>query len=256
MVKHLLAITLITLACSTGTLQAQQNDLRITYDANQGVSQLAGANKVYMYSGAVTSSPSASWEWIVGSTNQDDGIGLMTPTGNNVWTICIDPMSYYSSGIGGVIPAGTPILAIDMFFRNENGTATGYNFNGSYIILDMTTTPPSSNFSGVVSSTCAVGEKEIPLKDFVMNNFPNPIKTNTVITYNLKSNAGKVAIRIYDVIGQTVKTFSQESKKTGLYKINWNGDNDKGALLKNGLYFYTLEVDGVTIKTNRMIISR
>ncbi len=237
-------------------IASAQNDLSITYDANQGVSGLAGANKVYMYSGAVTSSPSASWEWIVGSTNQDDGVGQMTPLGNNLWNICIDPMSFYSSGPAGVIPAGTSILAIDMFFRNENGTATGYNFNGTYIILDMTTNPPSSSFPGVVATTCAVGVQEVPLKDFIMNNFPNPLKSNTIITYNLKSTAGKVVIRVYDVIGQNVRTFNQDALKAGIYRINWTGDNDKGSQLKNGLYFYTLEVDGRTLRTNRVIISR
>lgn len=254
--KQLLFYTFGILCFAAGPVSGQQNDLKITYDANQGISGLAGANKVYMYSGAVTSSPSGSWEWIVGSTNQDDGVGLMSPLGNNMWTICIDPMQYYSSGIGGVIPAGTPILAIDMFFRNENGSATGYNFNGTYIIVDMTTVPPSSNFPGVTTSSCAVGTQEIPLKDFVINNFPNPVKTSTVITYNLKSNAGNVVIKVYDVIGQCVKTFDQNAQKTGIYKINWNGDNDKGSQLKNGLYFYTLEVDSRAIRTNRVVISR
>ncbi len=255
MVKQLLALAISAFSL-TGHLLAQQNDLRLTYDANQGVSQLAGASKVYMYSGAVTSSPSASWEWIIGSPNLDDGIGQMTSLGNDIWTICIDPLSYYSSGVAGPIPGGTPILAIDMFFRNEDGTQTGYNFNGSYIILDMTTTPPSSNFNGVVAGTCAVGVTELPLKEFVMNNFPNPVKSNTIITYNLKSNAHNVVIKVYDVIGQHVKTFRQETRKSGVHKITWNGDNDKGALLKNGLYFYSLEVDGVSIKTNRLILSR
>jgi hypothetical protein len=236
--------------------RSQQNDLRITYDANQGVNNLIGANKVYMYSGAVTSSPSASWEWIIGSTNQDDGIGQMTYIGNNQWTICIDPLPYYSSGIAGPIPNGTPILAIDMFFRNENGTAFGYNFSGTYIILDMTTTPPSSNFPGVTAATCAVGSPEMPLKEFVMNNFPNPVKSNTIITYNLKNTSPNVTIKVFDVIGQCVKTFNQGNQKPGLYKINWNCENEKGMALKNGLYFYTLEVDGNSIRTNRMILSK
>jgi len=256
MIRKLLAITIISISFSNGGAQAQQNDLQIIYDANQGVSQLAGATKVYMYSGAVTSSPSGTWEWIVGSTNQDDGIGLMTPMGNNMWSICIDPMSYYSSGVGGIITPGSQIYAIDMFFRNENGTATGYNFNGTYIVLDLSTTPPTSTFAGVTSSTCAVGTKDVPMRDFVMNNFPNPVKSNTVITYNLKNNSSNVKIRVYDVIGQSVKTFTQESQKPGVYKISWNGDNDKGTMLKNGLYFYSLEVDGVTIKTNRVVLSR
>lgn len=251
-----LLLSIIAFNFLLGGFTYAQSDLSITYDANQGVSGLAGANKVYMYSGAVTSSPSASWEWIIGSTNQDDGIGQMTSLGNNLWNICIDPMSYYSSGIAGPIPGGTQILAIDMFFRNENGTAMGYNFSGTYIIVDMTTVPPSSNFPGVMTSTCTVGQQEIPLKEFVMNNFPNPLKNNTIITYNLKAAAQKVVIRVFDVIGQQVRLFDQDARKAGAYKINWTGDNDKGVPLKNGLYFYTLEVDGQPIRTNRVVVSR
>src|SRR4030095_1897504 len=99
MIKQLLIYTFGILCFAVGQVSGQQNDLRITYDANQGISGLAGASKVYMYSGAVTSSPSGSWEWIVGSPNLDDGVGEMTSLGNNMWSICIDPMSYYSSGI-------------------------------------------------------------------------------------------------------------------------------------------------------------
>ena len=252
MKKQLLGISLFFMM---GSLMAQ-TDLKITYDANQGQSGLAGVPKVYMYSGAVTTSPTGQWEWTVGSTNADDGVGLMTSLGSNLWTICIDPMAYYSSGIAGPIPVGTPILAIDMFFRNANGTLFGYNFSGSYIILDMTTTPPSSNFPGVVAGTCAVGGNEIEVQEFVMNNFPNPVKTNTIVTYNLKDNANNVTINVYDVIGQKVRTLVDGPQKAGLHKINWNGDTDKGSQLKNGLYFYTLEVNGKALRTNRMIISK
>jgi hypothetical protein len=235
---------------------AQQNDFNLIYYANQGVSGLAGANKVYMYSGAVTSSPSGSWEWIVGSPNLDDGVGLMTSLGNDTWTICIDPFVYYSSGPAGPIPNGSTIFAIDMFFRNENGTAFGYDFSNNYIIVDMTTIPPSSSFSGVVPGVCGVGNEEIPLKEFVMNNFPNPLESSTLIMYYLKNSANSVRVNVYDAIGQKVRTIADAPQVAGVYRINWNGDNDKGALLKNGVYLYTLEVNGKVLKTNRMIISR
>ena len=120
----------------------------------------------------------------------------------------------------------------------------------------MTTTPPSSNFPGVVAGTCAVGGNEIEVQEFVMNNFPNPVKTNTIVTYNLKDNANNVTINVYDVIGQKVRTLVDGPQKAGLHKINWNGDTDKGSQLKNGLYFYTLEVNGKALRTNRMIISK
>jgi len=237
-------------------VSAQQNDLRITYYANQGVSGLAGASKVYMYSGAVTSSPTGAWEYIIGSPNLDNGIGLMTSQGNDTWSICVDPFVYYSSGLSGPIPNGSTIYAIDMFFRNANGTLFGYDFSNNYIIVDMTANPPTSNFTGVIPGFCGVGEAEIEFKEFVMNNFPNPLKVNTLITYNLKNNASNVTINVYDVIGQKVKTIVNESQKAGVHKINWNGDSNSGSLLKNGLYFYSLEIDGKVQRTNRMIISR
>jgi hypothetical protein len=252
--KLLLLILLSHLIVCQGF--SQSGDLRITYDANQGVSGLAGANKVYMYSGAVTSGPSGQWEWIVGSPNLDDGIGLMDPLGSGLWTICIDPMSYYSSGVAGPIPGGATIYAIDLFFRNETGTAFGYNFSGSYMIIDMTTNPPSSNFPGLTLSNCAVGSPEVQLKDFVMNNFPNPLKTSTQITFNLKEDARKASITLFDMLGQPVKKFVWNDLKPGITKVNWNGDNDKGTALKNGIYFYTLEVDGVKMMSKRMVISR
>ncbi|MBL0341991.1 MAG: hypothetical protein IPP71_14315 [Bacteroidetes bacterium] len=40
----------------------------------------------------------------------------------------------------------------------------------------MTTTPPSSSFPGVVAGNCGVGENEVQFQEFVMNNFPNPVK--------------------------------------------------------------------------------
>lgn len=101
-----------------------------------------------------------------------------------------------------------------------------------------------------------MGEAEIEFKEFVMNNFPNPLKVNTLITYNLKNNASNVTINVYDVIGQKVKTIVNESQKAGVHKINWNGDSNSGSLLKNGLYFIYFEIDGKVQRTNRMIISR
>lgn len=253
--KKNLLLFVLTFAVTAASF-AQQNDLRINYYANQGVSGLAGSAKVYMYSGAVISSPSGAWEYIVGSPNLDDGVGKMTSLGNDTWTICVDPLVYYSSGLSGPIPNGSTIYAIDMFFRNANGTAFGYDFSNNYIIVDMTANPPTSSFAGVVPGFCGVGGEEIQFQEFVMNNFPNPVKSNTLITYNLKNNAKNVAINVYDVIGQKVRTIVNEPQKAGVHKINWNCDSDRGVTLKNGLYFYSLEIDGKVQRTNRMIISR
>jgi hypothetical protein len=236
---------------------AQQNDLYITYYANQGVSGLSGASKVYMYSGAVTSSPSGQWEWIIGSPNVDDGIGLMNYAGNDTWTICIDPLNYYSGGLGGPIPNGSTIYAIDLFFRNENGTAFGYDLNGSYIVLDLTSTPVTSTFTGVVPGSCAVGIQEELAIDNSISIYPNPVKGNATLSLSIKNNDSRVSVKIFDVLGQKVKTIiDAQNHSNGTHQILWNGENDNGSILKNGLYFYTLEINDVIVKSNRFLIDK
>jgi hypothetical protein len=236
---------------------AQQNDLYITYYANQGVSGLSGASKVYMYSGAITSSPSGQWEWIIGSPSADDGIGLMNYAGNDTWTICIDPLNYYSGGLGGPIPNGSTIYAIDLFFRNENGTAFGYDLNGTYIVLDLTSTPVTSTFTGVVPGSCAVGIQEELAIDNSIAIYPNPVKGNATLSYTIKKNAGRISVKIFDVLGQKVKTIiDAQNHSTGTQQIIWNGENDNGSILKNGLYFYTLEINDVVVKSNRFLIDK
>ena len=248
-------LVLFSMFCIAESGWSQQRDLLITYDANQGVSNLAGSRKVYMYAAAVTSSPGGQWEWIAGSTNLDDGIGIMTAQGNNSWSICIDPDQYYNAGVSQV-PAGAEILAVNLYFRNEYGTATGYSANGRYITIDMTTNPPTSDFPGVSIGFCTTKVPEAGPMEVSLSCSPNPVKATTGITYNLRTPSHEVEVIIFDVIGQKVKTISQGQQKAGAYKVTWSGESDKGTPLKNGLYFYSLVADGVTLRTSRMVISK
>jgi len=255
MSKYLQFSVIILLSC-VNTVFAQQNGIRIIYNANSGDSQLQESEKVYLYSGAVTSGQEGQWEWIVGSANLDDGIGEMTPIGNNRWSICIDPGSYYSSGAAGEMPEGVKILAINLYFRNADGTAFGYNKSGKPVVIDLSSDTPVSDFAGVTVSTCKLGIKNDPEKNQVLNNYPNPLKAFTVITYNLTEYTSKVNIKIYDMLGQQIRAFNEENHRPGVYKLTWNGDDTNGIPLKNGVYFYSLEINGSVIRTNKILISR
>lgn len=244
MVFIFMIASIFSISCAS----AQPNDLMITYDANQGVSGLVGANKVYMYSGAVTSGPSGQWEWITGSVNLDDGVGLMTPLGNGLWTICIDPAVYYGTAL--------PILAIDIIFRNENGSAFGYDFNGTYTILDMTTPSPTSSFSGVTTGNCGVGAPEFGNNESKLSNFPNPLNNGTTINYYLPAGVKNAQINVFESTGKKVKVLILDESKIGTQKIFWEGDDEQGKNLKNHIYFYSLEVDGKMSASNKMIIAR
>ncbi|MBU0764480.1 MAG: hypothetical protein KJ607_06575, partial [Bacteroidetes bacterium] len=120
------------------------DSLVITYDATQGQTQLAGASKVYMHS-AVELHPFGGWQYITGNWGQDDGVGLMTGIGTDLWQITVNPVNYYG------FLSDSAIFGIFMVFRNQD-TLTGKDDNGNDIWIDMTVDPPVSSFSGVTAT--------------------------------------------------------------------------------------------------------
>ncbi|MEM7038475.1 MAG: T9SS type A sorting domain-containing protein [Bacteroidota bacterium] len=118
------------------------DSLIVTYDATQGVSGLVGASKVYFHSGAELV-PFAGWQLVVGSWGMDNGVGEMQSIGQNLWQIKIHLESYYG------IPTDSTLNGIFMVFRNADGSQTGKDDNDSDIWMDMTSTQPTTAFSGV-----------------------------------------------------------------------------------------------------------
>ena len=76
-------------------------------------------------------------------------------------------------------------------------------------------------------------------------NYPNPFKSSTAIRYQLPQES-KVTLKIYNIQGQMLKTLINESEKPGNYTVLWNGTDEIGRKVPNGVYFYELDVAGFT----------
>ncbi len=73
------------------------------------------------------------------------------------------------------------------------------------------------------------------------NAYPNPFKTPTMITYDLKS-AGNVQLEVYNLKGQKVRTLENTSKSVGgTYTCTWDGSDNNGKHVSSGVYFYRLQ---------------
>ena len=128
---------------STGlTVSPFGDSLKITYDATSGTTGLAGATKVYMHAGAELHQNGA-WQYTIGNWGLDDGIGLMTNVGGNIWEKTINPINYFGYS------ADSSLWGILIVFRNADGTLTGKNDANGDIWIDMSANPPVSAFSGV-----------------------------------------------------------------------------------------------------------
>jgi flagellar hook assembly protein FlgD len=79
-------------------------------------------------------------------------------------------------------------------------------------------------------------------------NFPNPVRDQTTFQFNPMQNAGRldIQIQVSSITGTIVKTIESKVSEygTGPVFIHWDGRNDNGSKLNNGLYLYRLLIKG------------
>ncbi|MCK5243380.1 T9SS type A sorting domain-containing protein, partial [bacterium] len=90
-------------------------------------------------------------------------------------------------------------------------------------------------------------------------NYPNPFAAGrgyTNVEYFLENDA-QVSLKIYNVIGQLVSVIVDQEIQAGgtnLYRYQWNGRNDKGQIVLNGIYFAVLTVKTVAVGETRQLV--
>ncbi|MEO0161873.1 MAG: T9SS type A sorting domain-containing protein [candidate division WOR-3 bacterium] len=83
---------------------------------------------------------------------------------------------------------------------------------------------------------------------------PNPVKDKAEIYYQVNS-PGIASLALYDITGRKVKSFINSNLELGYYKLNWNGTDDTGRRLSEGVYFIRLENQAGSL-TQKVIIMR
>jgi hypothetical protein len=72
---------------------------------------------------------------------------------------------------------------------------------------------------------------------------PNPFSDGTVITYSAPQ-AATVAVKIFNVHGQVVRTVLNGEVGAGVHQVSWDGCDDAGARVARGVYFCRMEAGG------------
>jgi hypothetical protein len=81
----------------------------------------------------------------------------------------------------------------------------------------------------------------------LFQNYPNPFNPSTTISYYLQKN-GNVTLKVYNVLGELVKTLVNGYQPMGAKEITFDGSS-----LSSGIYYYTLETEGFR-DTKKMIL--
>lgn len=81
-----------------------------------------------------------------------------------------------------------------------------------------------------------------PVSFKLLPNAPNPFNQITNINYQL-TKPGKVSLKVYNIAGQCLRTLVNEDKKTGSYEVRWDGRDESGRRVSNGVYLYRLATE-------------
>jgi|GEM_PF-1140524 len=84
-------------------------------------------------------------------------------------------------------------------------------------------------------------------------NYPNPFKEKTKISYYIGRRVSNVVLKLYDASGRVIRILVNESQPSGKYTVIWDGKDEKGRDVSSGVYFCELKA-GDFRKTRKMII--
>ena len=136
----------------------------------------------------------------------------------------------------------------------------GYSTSGIYEVMNIWESKQDDNWRLMMSK---IGFKLSGVQnrfshshpDFNLGqNFPNPFNSVTSIKYKIPQRSF-ITIKIFNNLGQEIKTLVEQTKPPGIYSVAWDGRDNEENSVSSGIYFYQLAVNGF-IHSNPMILIR
>ena len=138
---------------------------------------------------------------------------------------------------------------------STNGSFIGY-LQDSAASCDDTVTYCFFNVNDTTDATCytvvyhfrPTGISQVsPANSVLLNVYPNPVDFEATFQYSLPREFNSAQVIIMNMLGNKVGEYELNSNKPSLIIST--------ADLSNGIYFYSLEVDGKVISTKKLMVS-
>ncbi len=136
-------------------------------------------------------------------------------------------------------PADTPL---ELYRTDEDRIVVPDVSGASEVVLNVGTTPVHLHLRSAAAASA--GDAAEP--SFDLTAAPNPGNPGLTLRLALARDAD-VAVHIFDLRGQTVRTFALGSLPAGQHAVTWQGRDDGGRALPSGTYFATVVADGVRV---------
>ncbi len=134
------------------------------------------------------------------------------------------------------------------FIYDENSITTGvvslpFDYNSESISLKVKAWDNANNPSEKEVTFYLLTDQYLQVMNIY--NFPNPYTTTTQFAFELTSSAN-VSIDVFTLGGRRVVSIPEVSLSGGYHYIDWNGRDEYGDRLANGVYLYRLKADDGT----------
>ena len=87
------------------------------------------------------------------------------------------------------------------------------------------------------------------MRIFNVYNFPNPFIDKTKFTFELNKEA-EISIIIYTLGGKKIKHIKNKNYPSGFHSVDWNGRNEFGKIISNGVYIYKIIAKNMSYRTH------
>jgi hypothetical protein len=191
----------------------------------------------------------------------------VTPGGLDLYFNGSDSAQWRASVIGNstFLPIYFTQFNLDSL-QSGNVKVKNWNYYDNIIMIPavVTKTTGSFNYSyqALYNSTLTRVEEQqvqVPNTFSLSQNYPNPFNPSTAIPFTVYGSQFIVhspihtTLKIYNILGELVRTLVNEERMPGSYQVIWNGKDYKGVKVSSGIYFYRLEA-GSYSETKRMIL--
>jgi hypothetical protein len=124
---------------------------------------------------------------------------------------------------------------------------------------NQTSTPLTWKALSQKNTVAVQHEKILPQRFALLQNSPNPVSpaTATAIRYELPfSGNAPVSLRIFNLLGQSVRELVNAAQPAGKYEVRWDGRLENGEPAPAGIYFYQLRAGSQTATRKLMLLNR
>jgi hypothetical protein len=180
-------------------------------------------------------------EWSIGSVPVDPGTGGAMDAGDGSFDEIQETVIYTVNF--EYIPGATQLCTL-WVRGQDNASSKDQNWGEA---LMRTFTVIDGNALGISET----GEM-VPCSYALSSPIPNPWRSGVNISYAIPKTK-KMSLKVYNCLGQLVKTFVSGVVEPGFYQIYWNGRDDLNRKLSAGVYFYRLSTDDY-ISTKKMVM--